>query len=98
MLAVLFAAAVLLTSTAARADDVYDYEDERVGRMFVLTAVLTVLQTSKYSTFKVLSPFETEQLCHDRAPELVKYVVGLLPSRNLIAEDVKIETECLRWN
>jgi hypothetical protein len=63
--------------------------------MFTLIAILTVLQTGNHSTFQVLTPFKTEQLCQERAPALVKYVVGLLPDRGLIAEDVKIETECV---
>jgi hypothetical protein len=65
--------------------------------MFTLIAILTVLQLGNHSTFKVLSPFDNEQLCQERAPELVKYVVMLLPERNLIAEDVTIETKCVSW-
>jgi hypothetical protein len=65
--------------------------------MFTLIAILTVLQSGNHSTFKVLSPFDNEQVCDERATELVKYVVGLLPERNLIAEDVKIETKCVTW-
>ena len=55
--------------------------------MFALIAILTVLQTGNHSTFKVISPFDNEQLCLAPASELVKYVVLLLPERGLDAED-----------
>jgi hypothetical protein len=65
--------------------------------MFALIAVLTVLSTGSHSTFKVQTPFTDEAICHAREPELVKYVVGLLPERNLIPEDVTIKTKCVKW-
>ena len=52
--------------------------------MVTLIAILTVLQTGHHSTFKVLSPFESEQLCQERAPNLITFVVGEVVRRGLI--------------
>jgi hypothetical protein len=64
--------------------------------MFILIAIGTVLTSGQQIMFNVRTPFKTEDLCQQRAPNFMGFVASYeLPTHGLIPEDVKIETKCV---